>query len=594
MRLLCLLLLLVSTSVTAQTFTVEEIRIDGLQRISEGTVFSFLPVEVGEPLTPALMRASIRELYRSGFFSRVELGREGGILVVRVQERPAISLVRLEGNKKIPDEALMPALSDIGIAEGEVFNQLALDRIQQELVREYFSQGHYAVEIEPEVSRLDRNRVSIDITINEGKQARIRHLNIVGNETFTEKELRDEFESDNKKGLFFWRPRNSYTREKLSGDLERLRAYYLDRGFVDFAIESTQVSISPDRTGIYITANVREGEVFTVSDVRLTGDLILDEATIRRFVRVEPGSIFARKDIEATVESISALMANFGYAFANVVPAPRIDRENNTVEINFFVDPGKRVYVRRVEFRGNTVSKDEVLRRELRQFEGAWFSQAAVDRSRLRLQRLGFFENVNVETPAVEGSEDQIDIVVSVEERSTGSFQVGLGFSQLQGLIASLSVQQDNFLGSGRTVGLGISRSSITSSINLSYTNPFWTDDGVSLGYFVNYSEFNQARANISAFSTSQFGLGATVGFPITEIDFVRLGASVRRQDINIGNIISVPIDPDDPNSPFEFLFEATRPLAISLDQDGDGFLSRSERKIDSVFVNASWGRDTR
>jgi len=592
MRFLCLLLLLVSASASAQTFTVKEIRIDGLQRISEGTVFSFLPVEVGERLTPSLMRASIRELYRSGFFSRVELGREGEILVLRVQERPAISLVRLEGNKKIPEDALMPALADIGIAEGEVYNRLALDRIQQELVREYFNQGHYAVEIEPEVTELDRNRVSVQITINEGKQARIRHLNIVGNETFKEKELRDEFESDSKKGLFFWRPRDSYTREKLSGDLERLRAYYLDRGHVDFAIESTQVSISPDRTGIYITANVREGEVFTVSDVQLTGDLIVEEATLRRFVRVEPGSIFSRKDVEATVESITALMANFGYAFANVVPAPRIDRENNTVEINFFVEPGKRVYVRRVEFRGNTVSKDEVLRRELRQFEGAWFSQAAVDRSRLRLQRLGFFENVNVETPAVEGSEDQVDIIVSVEERSTGNFQIGLGFSQLQGLIASISVQQENFLGSGRTVGLGISRSSITSSLNLSYTNPYWTDDGVSLGYFFNYSEFNQGRANISAFSTSQFGVGASVGFPVTEIDFVRLGASARRQDINIGSI--PPVDPEPPEGPSNVLFTATRPLAISLDRNGDGFLSKSEREIDSLFLNASWGRDTR
>lgn len=594
MRFLCILLLAASSIVSAQSFIVSEIRVDGLQRISEGTVFSFLPVEVGEELTPALGRASIRELYRSGFFSRVEIGREGNILVVRVQERPAISSVVLEGNKKIPEDALMAALSDIGIAEGEVYNRVALDRIQQELVREYFNQGHYAVDIESNILELDRNRVSIEIQIDEGKQARIRHLNIVGNESFDEKDLREDFESDTKRGLMFWRPRNSYTREKLSGDLERLRAYYLDRGYVDFAIESTQVSISPDRTGIFITVNIREGEVFSVSEVQLTGDLIVDEATLRRFVQVQPGATFSRKDVEATVESITALMANFGYAFANVNPVPRIDRENKTVEINFFVDPGKRVYVRRVEFRGNTVTMDEVLRREMRQFEGAWFSQAAVDRSRLRLQRLGYFENVNIETPAVEGTEDQVDIVVSVEERSTGSFQIGLGYSQLQGLIASISVQQDNFLGSGRSVGIGISRSSITSSLNLSYTNPFWTDDGVSLGYFINYAEFNQARANISAFSTSQLAGGASIGFPVTEVDFVRLGASARRQDINIGNLVAVPINPDDPEGPVELLFEATRPLAISLDQDGNGFLSKDERQIDTLLLNASWGRDTR
>lgn len=594
MRFLPLLLALVSLAASAQTFTVEEIRVDGLQRISEGTVFSFLPVEVGQRMTPSLARSSIRDLYRSGFFEQVEIGREGDILVIKVSERPAISSVELDGNDKIPTESLLPALSEIGIAEGEVFDQLAIDRIQQELVREYFNQGHYAVEVEPDVTELSRNRVSIVIRIDEGKQAKIRHINIVGNETFEEKTLREEFESDEKAGLMFWKGRTNYTREKLSGDLERLRAYYLDRGYMDFAIESTQVSISPDKQNIYITANVREGEVFTVDDVQLTGDLVIAEQTLRNFVRVQTGRVFSRKEVEATVEAITAVLANFGYAFANVNPVPKIDRDDKTVEINFFVEPGKRVYVRRVEFRGNTMSKDEVLRREMRQFEGAWFSQAAVDRSRLRLQRIGFFENVNIETPAVEGSEDQIDIIVSVEERATGSFQIGLGFSQLQGLIANFSVRQENFLGSGRTIGLGISRSSISSSLNLNYSNPYFTDDGVSLGYFVRYSEFNQGRANISAFSTSQVALGANLGFPISEIDFVQIGASVRSQDISIGQAVPVPVDPDDPNSPIEFRFAVTRPLAISLDTNGDGFLSSSERRVETAFLNGSWGRDTR
>ncbi len=594
----CLIALLavVTLSASAQTtsFTVEDIRVDGLQRISEGTVFSFLPVEVGQRLTPSLIRASIRDLYRSGFFERVEVGREGDILVIRVAERPAISSVRLEGNDKIDSESLRPALAEIGIAEGEVFDELAIDRIQQELTREYFNQGHYAVEVEPEITELARNRVDVVIDIREGDQAKIRHINIVGNETFGEKELREDFESDTSNGLLFWRGRTAYTREKLSGDLERLRAYYLDRGYMDFAIESTQVAISPDKQGIYVTANVREGEVFSISEVNLTGDLILAEETLRSFVLVQPGEVFSRKRVEGTVETITALLANFGYAFANVNPVPRIDRENNTVEITFFVEPGKRVYVRRVEFQGNTFSKDEVLRREMRQFEGAWFSQAAVDRSRIRLQRIGYFENVNIETPAVEGSDDQIDIIVSVEERSTGSFQVGLGFSQLQGLIASISIQQQNFLGSGRTIGLGLSRSSISSSANISYTNPYFTDDGVSLGYFLGYSEFNQGRANISAFSTSQIALGANLGFPITEIDFVRFGASVRRQDINIGRLEFFDPDPDDDDPTQVARFRVTRPLAITLDRDGDGFLSRDERQVDTLFVNGSWGRDTR
>ncbi|MEX0914919.1 MAG: outer membrane protein assembly factor BamA, partial [Wenzhouxiangellaceae bacterium] len=361
--------------------------------------------EVGQRLTPALARSSIRDLYRSGFFEQVEIGREDNILVIKVVERPAISAVSLEGNDKIPTESLLPALAEIGIAEGEVFDQLAIDRIQQELVREYFNQGHYAVEVDPQVTELDRNRVSIVIQVEEGKQAKIRHINIVGNETFKEKELREDFESDSKSGLMFWRGRTNYTREKLSGDLERLRAYYLDRGYMDFAIESTQVSISPDKQNIYITANVREGEVFTVSDVHLTGDLVLNAETLRSFVRVDSGEVFSRKEVESTVEAITAVLSNFGYAFANVNPVPRINRDDKTVDITFFVEPGKRVYVRRVEFRGNTLSKDEVLRREMRQFEGAWYSQAAIDRSRLRLQRIGYFVNVNIETAAVEGSE---------------------------------------------------------------------------------------------------------------------------------------------------------------------------------------------
>ena len=594
MRILLLLAVLASSPAFAQSFVVEDIRVDGLQRISEGTVFSFLPVEVGERLTPSLARTSIRDLYRSGFFDDIEIYREGDILVISVSERPAISSVVLAGNDKIPSDTLRPALAEVGVAEGEVFDELALDKIQQELVREYYSQGHYSVEVDPQVVELDRNRVSITIRIEEGEQARIRHLNVVGNETFSEKELREDWESDTKAGLFFWKGARNYTREKLSGDLERLRAYYLDRGFINFAIESTQVSISPDRQGIYVTANVREGEVFTVSDVNLTGDLVVDAEVLESFIALQSGETFSRKKVEQTVDNITALLANFGYAFANVNPVPRVDQENRTVELTFFVEPGKRVFVRRVEFRGNTVSKDEVLRREMRQFEGAWFSQAAVDRSKLRLQRIGYFENVNIETPAVEGTDDQIDIIVSIEERSSGSFQIGLGFSQLQGLIASISIQQENFLGSGRTIGFAVSRSSIQRNISLSYNNPYWTDDGVSRGFFLNYSEFNQGRANISSFSTSQAVAGMNIGFPVTEVDFIRLGASVQQLDINIGNLVRVPIDPDDPEGPTEIRLLATRPLAVTLDTNGDGFLSSDERQIEAALVNASWGRDTR
>ncbi len=590
---LLLLLLAVLAPAYGETFRIADLRVDGLQRISEGNVFSFIPIEVGDTLTPSLSRSTIRDLYRTGFFDDVALSRDGDVLVISLTERPAITSINIEGNRQISNDDLMPALANIGIAEGEIFNQLELDRVRQELIQQYFSRGHYGVAVETTVNRLERNRVSLAIQVTEGEQARIRHINIVGNETFSDSELRDDFESHTTRGLMFWRGRNQYTREKLSGDLEVLRSFYLDRGYMDFSIDSTQVSISPDKQDIFITANIREGEVYTVSDVQLTGDLVLAESTLRRLITVEAGETFSRRKLEQSIDNITAVLSNIGYAFANVNPVPSIDRETREAEINFFIDPGHRVYVRRIEFRGNMRTKDEVLRREMRQFEGAWFSQAAVDRSRVRIQRLGFFDNVDIETPQVEGTEDQIDIIVNVDEMPSGSFQVGLGYSQLQGLIASVSVEQNNFLGSGRQLGMNVSRSRILNQIGLNYTNPYYTDAGVSRGFFARYTEFDQGGANISAFNTSQAAGGVNYGFPVTEIDFLRLGGSASRVDINLPQQL-VSIDPDDPDSPQVVRMPASRPLGISLDEDGDGFLSRDERRITIYRLDGTWSRDSR
>jgi outer membrane protein insertion porin family len=592
---LLLLLILAASQVSADTFRIADIRVDGLQRISEGTIFSFIPVEVGDTLTPALARSSIRDLYRTGFFDDVSLARENDVLIITVEERAAISAITLSGNRQIKDEDLLPALAGIGIAEGEIFNQLELDRVRQELIRQYFSRGRYAVNVETRVTRLERNRVNLSILITEGDQARVRHINIVGNESFSEKELRADFESATRRGWAFWRGRTQYTREKMAGDLEKLRSFYLDRGYIDFAIESTQVSISPNKEDIFITANVREGDVFSVSDVILTGDLILPESTLRQLIMVESGDTFSRRNMEQSMENISAILSNIGYAFANVNPIPRVDRESREVEINFFIEPGKRVYVRRIAFRGNNQSKDEVLRREMRQFEGAWFSQLALDRSRLRIQRLGFFDNINIETVPVEGTDDQVDIVVSVEEQPSGNFQIGLGYSQFQGIIASISVEQDNFLGSGRRVGFAVQRSRLLNQASINYTNPYWTDAGVSRGFFLRYTEFDTVgrRSNIAAFSTSQAAGGVNIGFPVTELDFLRFGASGQRVDINLPGTL-VPSDPDDPDSQVVFRIPAGRPLGISLDEDGDGFLSRSERRVTTFRVDGTWQRDSR
>jgi len=599
----------IKSAMALDPFVISDIRVEGLQRISEGTVFNYMPVDTNELLTAAKGRQAIRALFQTGFFSDINLERDGNILVIRVQERPAIAAVVLSGNKAIKDEDMRPVLADIGLAQGEVFQPQSLDRIKQELVRQYFSQGRYAVKVDSRVVELDRNRVRISITISEGDTAEIKHINIVGNTLFTDKEIKSEFESKIPPKWKIWSKDDQYSREKLSGDLEKIRSYYQDRGYIDANVESTQVSISPSKSDIFITANIIEGEQYTVEKIQVTGDLVIEEATLRRLILTQDNDIFSRKKMEQSVENITAILSNIGYAFANVNPIPQIDRENRLVTINYFVDPGKRVYVRQIAFVGNTGTKDEVLRREMRQFEGGWFSQAAIDRSKIRLQRLTYFESVNIETPAVPGTDDQIDVVVTVQERAAGSFSVGLGYSQVQGLIASISVQQDNFLGSGKRVGISLSHSSIIDSVSISYDNPYWTEDGVSSGFYLRYQEFDQQGANISTFTSTEAAGGVSFGLPLTEVDFIRAGTGLRKTDLNIGAFVFERefIDPDDPNNilcndinengicPETYLVPRPfDPLSKSLDYNGDGELSSKERDFFTWDFTASWSRDTR
>jgi outer membrane protein insertion porin family len=586
-------LLWANVAQAAYSFIISDIRVEGLQRIAEGTVYNYLPLNPGDEMNPTAARSAIRELYRTGFFQDIRLDREGNILVISVRERPAISSVSLSGNKAIKEEELRRVLFDIGLADGEVFDRLVLDRLRQELIQQYFSQGRYAVSVDTRVTELDRNRVRIAIVIDEGDVAEIRHINIVGNETFTDKEIREDFEADIKPFWKFWSKEGQYSREKLSGDMEKLRSYYLDRGYVDFSVESTQVAIGPDKKDIYITANVVEGDVYGVDEVSITGDLVIDEGTIRRLIIAQPGEIFSRKKVEQSVENINSILSNIGYAFANVNPITDVDRDNRLVSINFFVDPGKRVYIRRIQFVGNSKTKDEVLRREMRQMEGAWFSQSAIDRSKVRMQRLTYFEQVEIETPAVPGTDDQVDVIVTVQERPAGSFTVGLGYSQVQGLIFSLSVQQENFIGSGKRLGLGVSHSSIISSLNLTYDNPYWTDDGVSRGFYGRYQEFDQGAANISTFTSSEWALGMNFGIPVTEVDYLRSGFGYRNSQLNIGTLDC--IDPGETGCNEVGLVPSPGdPLSASLDFNGDGVISKDERAFDVFDWSVSWTRDSR
>ncbi|HAI58414.1 MAG TPA: outer membrane protein assembly factor BamA [Xanthomonadaceae bacterium] len=514
-------------------FRVQDIRVDGLQRISTGTVFSYLPVERGETLDQDRAGESIRALFRTGFFSDVSLAREGDILVIKVVERPAINAITLSGNRDIKTEELLKGLRGIGLAEGETYNPLNVDRVTQELIRQYNNRGKYSVTITPTVTNLPLNRVDVAIAIDEGKAARIRDINIVGNRAFSETELREGWESNTSNWLSWYRRDDQYSREKLSGDLEKLTNFYLDRGYVDFNVESTQVAISPDRRDMTIGASVSEGEVYSISSVQVSGDTVLPVEEVEAMLFVREGQTFSRQLLELTSDGITAVLGNIGYAFAEVNPVPEIDREKNEVAINFVVNPGPRVQVRRIIFKGNDTTADEVLRREFRQFEGTWYSQAAIDRSKIRLQRLGHFDEVEIETPAVAGEPDKVDVVVSVKERQFGQFQFGLGFSQVFGLTVQLSLSQNNFLGSGNRVSMSVQRNSFSRGMSFSFLDPYFTDDGISVGYNLSYSENDFSDFNIANFSTDNVAAEAVFGLPLSETDSISASLGIDRIDLN-------------------------------------------------------------
>ncbi|MGE8289544.1 MAG: outer membrane protein assembly factor BamA, partial [Stenotrophomonas sp.] len=406
----------------AEPFTASDIRVDGLQRISSGTVFTYLPVERGDVVDDAKVGDTIRALYKTGFFEDVQLDRQGDILVVTVKERPAINKLTVTGNKDIKSEQLLKGLADIGLSEGGTFDRLSLDRVTQELRRQYNDRGKYNVEITPTVSPLDRNRVDVAIAVKEGKAAKIRHVNLIGTEKFPAEDILETWESKEHNWASWYRRDDQYSKEKLSGDLEKLNSWYLNRGYVDFSVDSTQVSISPDKRDMFITTGVTEGEQYKISDIKVTGDTILPQETVEKMVFQKSGDIFSRGLLELSADSITNSLSNIGYAFAKVNPIPTSNRGDRTVAVNMQVVPGPRVSVRRIVFKGNSRTADEVLRREMRQFENSWYSQAAIDRSKIRLQRLGYFESVDVETTPVTGSNDQVDVVYNVKETTSGSF----------------------------------------------------------------------------------------------------------------------------------------------------------------------------
>ena len=516
-----------------QEFVIEDIRVEGLQRITPGTVFNYLPMKVGDTFNDSKSSEAVRALFKTGFFKDVRLERDGGILVFILVERPAIASITLIGNEDIRSEDLIDNLRQIGFAEGRAFDRSQLEKLEQELTRQYNSLGKYAVKLESTVTELENNRVAVTIEISEGVAAKIQKINIVGNTVYKEKKLIKKFKLSTSSLFSFYTKSDQYSRQKLSADLESLRSYYLNNGYINFNIDSTQVSITPDKKGIYITINITEGELFTISEVRLTGNLILPEEELSDLISVRQGDIFSRRQLTNSSDALSTRLGNDGYAFANVNSIPEINDEEHTVAVTFFVDPGKRAYVRRITFSGNTRTRDEILRREMRQLEGSWIDTEKVDRGRIRLQRLGFFGDVNVETPAVAGTTDQVDVHYTVEEKPSGNFSLGLGFSQTGGLTFQTSITQENFLGSGKRMSLTFNTSEINRRFGFSYSNPYYTMDGVSRSLSGFYQETTSIDANVTAFDNTVWGGSVGFGIPITEYNSFFTGLGYENTDIS-------------------------------------------------------------
>ena len=522
-------------AIAAESFRVSDIRLQGLQRISAGTVFNTLPINVGDTLDEIGVRELIRVLFQTGFFDDIRMARDDSILVITVVERPAIESIEIDGNKAIQTEALLYGLSQQGLEQGEIFQQVTLERVSLELERQYVAQGRYGASIDTEVTELPRNRVAVKIQIEEGSTSGIRHINIVGATVYDEEDLLDEMELQHPSLMSFYKNDDKYSREKLSGDLEKLEAFYKDRGFVEFDIESTQVSITPSRDQVYITINIEEGEKYTVNDVTLIGELNdIRAEVLERLLVVSPEQVFSQARVTASEERIVQTLGNSGYTFATATGVPKVN-DDGTVNVEFFVDAGKRAYVRRISFTGNRVTQDEVLRREMRQMEGGWASTQQIDLSKVRLERLGYFKGVNVETPEVPGTDDQIDVNFSVEEQPSGSISATLGFAQGTGLILGGSYQESNVMGTGNSLTIGMSYSNFQKAANFSYFNPFYTLDGVSRGYNIFIRRLDYDERNIASFSTDAIGAGVTFGFPIGETQRINFGGLVEYTEITEG-----------------------------------------------------------
>ncbi len=507
-----------------EPFTIKNIEVEGVQRISKGTVFNYLPLQIGDNFDDFKSQQALAALYKTGFFNNIDLYNDGETLIIKVEERPSIAAITLDGNHELSTEDLKTGLKTAGLSEGKILDRSLLDKIKLDLQRQYFVRGYYAVEVETTVTPLEDNRVNLKIGIREGDVATIKQINLIGNKQFDETDLLGKFELGIPPFYALFSNRDQYSKQKLGADLETLRSYYLDRGYINFAIDSSQVSITPDKNSVFITINLREGEQFKVREVGLSGDLIVGEAELRKLITLQSGDIFSRRVVTDTTTVITERLGEEGYAFANVNAVPEIDEVSKEVALTFFVDPGKRVYVRHINISGNQKTEDEVVRREFRQMEGGWLSTSKLNRSRIRIQRLSYMDQVTIETPTVVGTDDQVDVNLSLNEKPSGSLMVGVGYSGGDGMLFNASVSQENFLGTGKRVSTEINSSKVNTVYSFSHTDPYFTLDGVSQSMRLSYRQTDASQANLANYIADVWGGSLTYGIPLSEYNTARVG----------------------------------------------------------------------
>jgi outer membrane protein insertion porin family len=517
---------------SAENFVVGDIRVEGLQRISEGTVFNYLPVNIGDHLDQQRVAEAMRALYATGFFRDVELRREGNILLVVVVERPSIAKFEVKGNKDIKTEDLTKSLRNVGLAQGKTFDRSVLDEVKQYLTDQYFSRGKYAVRVDTKVTDLPGNKVDVLVDIKEGKRAKIEMINLVGDTKFKEKEVLQAFELKTPNWLSWYKQDDRYSRESLTGDLEKLRSYYMDRGYANFQIESTQVAIAPEKDDMYITINVNEGDVFKISDIKLAGTMVVPEAQLRKLLLIHPGDIYSRKQVTGSQELMSYRLGADGYAFSKIDPVPTPDNGKKTVSLTFFIEPGNRVYVRHINFNNTTAINDETLRREMRQLEGGWLSNSAVERSKERIQRLPYVEKVEFETKPVAGSADLVDVDYNIKEGLPGQFGGGIGYSEAQKFSLNGNFVHSNFMGTGERIALEVNAGAYSKTYTFAHTDPYTTIDGIARTTSLTFRDVTQFVASASKFSTKQLTLAETFSYPITEYQYLSAGFSANKNEL--------------------------------------------------------------